>query len=132
MAVVRRYSPSIRINAPGHNTTVSGSFTVSGTASCELLEDQPAEPGIFIRSANQEITGVRVTLGAATFDATQAGPPDTPWTSWTFSATGSNGPLTIKAEVTASGHDGTTGLDHDSRSVTVDASPPTTRKVFDV
>src|SRR5215813_402152 len=121
------YDPSIFINAPVFNAIVPGSFTVSGTASCDLLEDFPGEPGVFLRTANQEITSVRVSLGtAAPVNATPTGPSGTPWTSWTFPVSGRpSGPLTITAEVTASGSAGEAGSDASSQSVTVDASPPT-------
>src|SRR5262245_17151897 len=121
------YDPSIFISAPAFGAVVPGSFTVSGTASCDLLEDFPGEPGVFLRTANQEITSVRVSLGtAAPVNATPTGPSGTPWTSWTFPVSGRpSGPLTITAEVTASGSAGEAGSDASSQSVTVDASPPT-------
>jgi hypothetical protein len=121
------YDPSIFIDAPVFNAIVPGSFTVSGTASCDLLEDFPGEPGVFLRTANQEITSVQVSIGtAAPVNATPTGPSGTPWTSWTFPVSGRpSGPLTITAEVTASGSAGEAGSATDSQSVTVDASPPT-------
>jgi hypothetical protein len=120
------FSPSLSINAPALNAIVPGSFTVSGTASCDLMKDIP-EPGIVIRNANQEITSVQVSLGtAAPVNATPTGPSGTPWTSWTFPVSGRpSGPLSITVKVTASGSAGTTGTDTISRSVTVDATPPT-------
>jgi hypothetical protein len=123
----RYFSPSIFINAPVFNAIVPGSFTVSGTASCELLEDLPGEPGVFIRTANQEITSVIVSLGtAAPVNAIPTGPSGTPWTSWTFPVSGRpSGPLSITARVDASGSAGAGGSDTSSISVTVDASPPT-------
>src|SRR5215510_5569863 len=121
------YDPSIFINAPAFGAVVPGSFTVSGTVSCDLLEDFLGEPGVFLRTANQEITSVQVSLGtAAPVNATPTGPSGTPWTSWTFPVSGRpSGPLTITAEVTASGSAGLTGTDTASRPVTVDANPPT-------
>jgi hypothetical protein len=121
------YVPSIFISAPAFGAVLPGSFTVSGTASCDLLEDFPGEPGVFLRTANQEITSVRVSLGtAASVSATPTGPSGTPWTSWTFPVSGRpSGPLIITAEVTASGSAGAAGSDASSQSVTVDASPPT-------
>src|SRR5262245_5564483 len=123
----RYFSPSIFINAPVFNAIVPGNFTVSGTASCELLEDLPEEPGVFIRTANQEITSVIVSLGtAAPVNAIPTGPSGTPWTSWTFPVSGRpSGPLSITARVDASGSAGAGGSDTSSISVTVDASPPT-------
>src|SRR5215510_11321007 len=125
--MAKYYSPSIFINAPALNAIVPGSFTVSGTASCDLLETLPGEPGVFIRTANQEITSVRVSLGTeAAVDATPTGPSGTPWTSWTFPVSGRpSGPLSITVKVTASGSAGVAGTDTVSRSVTVDADPPT-------
>src|SRR5262245_24594510 len=125
--MAKYYSPSIFINAPVLNAIVPGSFSVSGTASCDLLEDKPGEPGTWVRTANQEITSVRVSLGtAAPVNATPTGPSGTPWTSWTFPVSGRpSGPLSITVEVTASGSAGLTGTDTASRPVTVDANPPT-------
>src|SRR5262245_33557278 len=121
------YDPSIFISAPAFGAVVPGSFTVSGTASCDLLEDFPGEPGVFLRTANQEITSVQVSLGtAAAVDATPTGPSGTPWTSWTFPVSGRpSGPLSITVKVIASGSGGQGGSDTSSRSVTVDANPPT-------
>jgi Tc toxin complex TcA C-terminal TcB-binding domain/Bacterial Ig domain len=125
--MAKYYSPDIIINAPALNAIVPGSFTVSGTASCDLLEDKPGEPGTWVRNADQEITSVRVSLGtAAAVDATPTGPSGTPWTSWTFPVSGRpSGPLSITVKVTASGSAGLAGTDTVSRSVTVDADPPT-------
>jgi hypothetical protein len=126
MPGVRYFEMNIGFGAPAPNAVVGGSFTVSGGGSCDLMENQPGEPGIFIRHANDAITNVTVALGsAAAVNATPTGPAGTPWTSWTFPVSGRpNGPLTITATMFASGS-GASGNENTSRSVTVDVTPPT-------
>src|SRR5664279_1439529 len=67
---------------------VGASFALSGTTSCDQLKDILGPLGdeteIFVRHANESITGVSVSLGsAAPVAATPTGPAETPWTSWT-------------------------------------------------
>jgi Tc toxin complex TcA C-terminal TcB-binding domain/Bacterial Ig domain len=118
--------PRISISAPVPNAVVSRNFTVRGTASCDLMQDRPGEPGLFIRRANEFITKVRVSLGsAAPVDATPTGPSATPWISWTFAVSGRpEGALTVTAEVLASGAS-SSGSARATRNVTVDVNPPT-------
>jgi hypothetical protein len=126
MAVVFYFDPSVRISAPAPNAVLGGSFSVTGTASCDLLKDIPGEPQLFVRHANEAITRIRVRLGSGGFvDATPTGPSATPWTSWTFTASGlAGGALTITALVSASGSSGNAGSAETSRAVTVDVTGP--------
>jgi hypothetical protein len=127
------YDASIGVSAPIPNAVVPGSFTVIGTAACDLyrrqLDPSGVYVGIFDGHANEAITNVSVKIGSANpVNATPTGlPPAAPWTSWSFNANGApNGALTITAIVTTSG---SATIDSDtasaSRSVTVDVSPPT-------
>src|SRR5262249_33434087 len=126
-AIIRYFSPTIGINAPAPNAIVSGSFTVSGIAKCDLLEDRADEQGLVVRHANEAMRNISVSLGTgAVASATPTGPPATPWTSWRFDVNGRpNGPLTITATVDAAGTGGQPGSADTSQSVTVDVSPPT-------
>ncbi|MGH9753407.1 MAG: Ig-like domain-containing protein, partial [Blastocatellia bacterium] len=126
------YDPKILIIAPTAGAILPGSFTVSGTASCDLMRrvyDPSTDlwTGVFYRHANEAITNVSVKIGSANpINATPTGPQGTPWTSWTLDVTGKpNGAYTIMATVTASGSEGDTGTASASKSVTVDVSPPT-------
>jgi len=89
----------IGIAAPAFNSILGGSFVVAGSARCDLLQDFPGEPGVFLRHADDAITAVHIRLGGAgPFMATPTGPGNTPWTSWSFNAAGvANGPLTFTA-----------------------------------
>lgn len=54
----------VSISAPAHNAVLGGSFTVHGTASCDLLKDIPGdETGLFIRHADESLQNVVVRLG---------------------------------------------------------------------
>ena len=102
---------------------VGGSFTVSGTATCERLKDIPGdETGIPVRNADADLTAVAVTFGnGAAITATPTGPAATPWTSWTVAVSGQpDGQLTIVAQAFPS-RDAATA----SRTVIVDITPPT-------
>jgi Tc toxin complex TcA C-terminal TcB-binding domain len=117
----------VSISAPAGNAVLTGSFIVSGVASCDLLKDMPEEPGVFVRDATNNITNVRITLGTAgPFTATPTGPAGTPWASWTFAANGvPDGPLTVKANVSANDGSSEPGGAEDSAAVIVDITPPT-------
>jgi hypothetical protein len=117
----------IRIGAPAFNAILGGSFVVAGTAQCDLLADFPGEPGVFLRHANDAITAVQIRLGGAgPFMAAPTGPGNTPWTSWSFNATGvPDGPLTITADVFAADSPNLADNESDSTTVTIDTVPPT-------
>ena len=127
MASQTHLDASVSIGSPASNAILSGSFTMSGTASCDLLKDLPEEPDIFVRHANEAITRVQIRLGSAgPFTATPTGPAATPWISWAFTASSvPNGPLMITAHVFASLSDAAPGRDVVSRPVIVDVMPPT-------
>src|SRR3954447_17241534 len=77
---------------------VGGSFTFSGTASCDMLKDISGdETGIFVRHADESLTGVQVRIGGASpVPATPTGPADRQWTSWTLTVSGlPDGPVTL-------------------------------------
>jgi len=104
---------------------VGASFALSGTTSCDQLKDILGPLGdeteIFVRHANENITGVSVSLGsAAPVAATPTGPAETPWTSWTLAVSGRpDGPLTVLAQAFPSKIPATA-----SRSTVVDVTPP--------
>jgi len=127
MASQYHLDASVDIGSPAPNAIQGGSFTVSGTASCDLLKDDPEEPDIFVRHANEAITGVQIRLGSAgPFTATPTGSAATPWISWAFTASSvPNGPLTITADVFASQSPAAPGRASLSRAVIVDVMPPT-------
>ncbi|MFF5077983.1 Ig-like domain-containing protein [Actinoplanes sp. NPDC000266] len=125
MAVVHYYDPRIGIGAPAPGAVVGGSFTVSGTASCDLFKDMPGEPRIFIRHADEAITAVRVRLGSGPFVTATPTGPSAGWTRWTCTINGvPGGAVTITALVFASGPSGDDGSAGGSLSVTVDVTPP--------
>ncbi|WP_374562910.1 hypothetical protein [Ideonella sp.] len=116
--------PEITLSAP---PLAGGAFTVSGTASCDLFKDIPNdEPNIFVRHADETITSVQVTVGAAgTFTATPTGPGNTPWTSWTLPVSGiAGGSQLITAKVFASDPPNAPGSAATTRTVVVDNTPP--------
>jgi hypothetical protein len=112
----------ISISTPASGAVLGGSFTVSGTASCDEEMNPLEEPREWSRPANERISKVTVALGSgAPVDATPTGPSGTPWTKWTLTVSGRpTGALTITAKVTAGRWDKSA-----SRSITVDATPPT-------
>jgi hypothetical protein len=127
IGVTYLYDPRIVITAPGFNGVVGSSFTISGTASCDLIREIPGEPGIFVRHANEALTGVRVRLGSGSYiNATATGPSGTPWTSWTVAVSGrSAGALTILAEAFANAEAGIEdGFAEITRQITVETTPP--------
>lgn len=105
---------------------VGSGFVLNGTTSCQqlkdILSDQGNETEIFVRQANENITGVSVSLGnTAPVAATPTGPAGTPWTSWTLAVSGvPDGQLTIVAKAFPSKIPATA-----SRSTVVDLTPPT-------
>ena len=101
---------------------VGGSFSLSGTASCDLLKDIPGEEtGIFVKHADDSLTSVRVRIGSAPrVDATPTGPAGAPWTSWTLAVTGlPDGPVTLVAQALPSKDPATA-----ARSTVVDRTAP--------
>src|SRR4051794_12154174 len=54
------------VTAGGLPAVVGGSFTFSGTASCDLLKDIPNdENGVFVRHADEDLTSVMIGIGGA-------------------------------------------------------------------
>src|SRR5262249_7552862 len=97
------YDAHIGISAPTPSAVVRGSFTVIGTAACDLwrrqLDASGVYVGVFERNANEAITNVSVKIGSANpVNATPTGPSGTPWTSWRLDVSGlTDGALTITA-----------------------------------
>ncbi|HMS83069.1 MAG TPA: hypothetical protein PKD12_05435 [Nitrospira sp.] len=129
-AVVSRkfLEAGVSISSPEQNATLGSSVQISGTASCEALEDKPGEPGTWLGDATDSITAVEVRLGDASpfQSATPTGSGTTLWASWTFTATVSaQGPLNITAKVSATRVTFGSDVDTGSRAVIIDLGPPT-------
>ncbi|MGB0126248.1 MAG: Ig-like domain-containing protein, partial [Rhodocyclaceae bacterium] len=127
-AVLRKYlDAGVSISAPANNAKLGATFSVTGSASCEALQDKTGEPGLSLGDSTQSITAVDVRLGdAGQFQrAVPNGSGTTPWANWSFAAANvPQGPLTITVRVSAA----RTGFESDtataSRQIVIDLGPP--------
>jgi hypothetical protein len=131
-AILRKYlTASVHIAAPTNNAKRSSSFTITGGASCQALQDETGEGGVItvnLGNVPESITAVDVHLGDTNpfQSATPTGSGTAPWTTWSFAAnTMVPGPLTITARVSAAkaGFEGDT--DTAVIQVTINLTPPT-------
>lgn len=118
--------PDITVSTPGSNQVTAGSFTVSGTASCEKFKDEGAEE-VSLGDASETLTSITVTVpGLGVLGATPQGPADAPWTAWVVNVSGApegTQVLAVKAFASDSGVDAG-GAERDV-PVRVDLTPPT-------
>jgi hypothetical protein len=117
----RHLEAQATITSPVQGAKVGKSFTITGTASLEVLEDTPEGPHKSLSDATASITGVTVRVGDSNqFKiATPTGSGTTPWATWSYAAnTTVPGLQTITAGVSISDQPG----DHISKqqhSITV-------------